>query len=808
MTRDNKSGADVFKKTILVFFLAVLLAGPVRQVRAEEPVVLQAIERRQDLASTVLTLRFSELPGYEVNSGGQRVDINLLGDVVADDLGPLPEDERIIKVLLAGHRKGLLVSFLFRSPPARVSLEKNGAKKELEVDCLWDEPHGARPGMAMYIKGMPVPRKDGTASISGLNSRFSRDWNTLYAYSSPLLLKIPLSVHVPVRIPLPEGPWYSGVRDALVAARAGRWETVARLLAGERTGEDASVGFLTLSAFAALHAGDYSRAVLEAEQLVKAGVPEVLGEYGTYVNALALAAKGAYLEAAMVLRSRPDVARRGGGMAPYWRLLLGELAIEKGQPEQAGQYLTEGPEYWPEVLRRAMLVRRGDLLADSGKGEAAQVSYGAAGNLQGFPSSLWRRAELLFASGEYGRCAPLYAQLKDLVADDAIRGLVQWREALAAVYSGRLEDGEFLLKMVVQDYYETEAFDRARLSLLDLGHRGMLDSEWNLAGVSYARVARHSRVRELRQEAMLKQGLALHQEGNDRQGVTVLEQLLHEFINGSLRPDAQVLLADILPGVVESLIEAGETLQALVLVERNRDLLINSRMQPGFLKKLADGFAGLTLYTRAARVLQYMIDAGAPAARKSVFVPLARLFVRLDEPGRLERLVREYESGYPQGAERALLRGMWAEALMNAGDVEGAVQALPLETALGRTDLEQLLVRIHWKAGNMPVVAACLKNIDLAKNMHAFKSELLLRGEALMAMERYGEALPLFEALGGDAEVSARAKFRLAGTLLALGREKQGRTLLEELARDRGAGHWTALAGETLKDLELSARFN
>ncbi|HKK33310.1 MAG TPA: hypothetical protein VJ934_07055, partial [Desulfomicrobiaceae bacterium] len=277
----------------LLALISVMAA--VTPLRAKTAVTLQAIERRQDLASTSMTFRFSSLPEYEVESGGQRVDLYLLGDVHPGELGPLPEDERIIKVLLAGHRKGLLASVLFRTPPARVSVEKNARKKELVIDCYWKEPHGARPGLAMYIKGMPVAKGDGTAAVTGMTSRFAPDWEDLFFYRSPPDLRIPVSVHVPKQIPLPGGPWVTAVPSLWDKARAGKWNEVQEGLTRESGLDRESVGFLTLLAVSRLQGGEPARAVPVANRVLAAGGGPALDAFALYIKAVALARSGAFL---------------------------------------------------------------------------------------------------------------------------------------------------------------------------------------------------------------------------------------------------------------------------------------------------------------------------------------------------------------------------------------------------------------------------------------------------------------------------------------------------------------------------------
>jgi len=125
--------------------------------------------------------------------------------------------------------------------------------------------------------------------------------------------------------------------------------------------------------------------------------------------------------------------------------------------------------------------------------------------------------------------------------------------------------------------------------------------------------------------------------------------------------------------------------------------------------------------------------------------------------------------------------------------------------ALGSLDLEAILARIHWETGDFATVAECLKDVDLAKNMQGYESELLLRAEALYAVERYEEAQLVFEALAREGVFMSQAGFRLAGIHLAQGRTRQGRLLLRELSENGEAGRWAILARELLADLRLGA---
>jgi len=67
----------------------------------------------------------------------------------------LPEDETIVKIILADKSGDMLISLLLRRPPKQIISKRQENPARIVFDLYWDSSRGSRPAVAFRIEGIP-----------------------------------------------------------------------------------------------------------------------------------------------------------------------------------------------------------------------------------------------------------------------------------------------------------------------------------------------------------------------------------------------------------------------------------------------------------------------------------------------------------------------------------------------------------------------------------------------------------------------------------------------------------------------------
>ena len=178
---------------LLLFFMSVTMT-----VQAAEPITLLTMQKQENPGFTRITLEFSTLPKFTMEDSGQRVDLLLNNVQLSPKLHNLPEDEKVVKVLLAEKKQELMVSILLRRPPKQVVTESKQSPPRVIVDVYWDVDEVARPAVAFKISDMP-PRKAGRRAARFQQEspwkdhwdKFFRDYRTYWKLELPINFTLP-----------------------------------------------------------------------------------------------------------------------------------------------------------------------------------------------------------------------------------------------------------------------------------------------------------------------------------------------------------------------------------------------------------------------------------------------------------------------------------------------------------------------------------------------------------------------------------------------------------------------------------------
>jgi len=784
-----------------ILFFVLFLLSITQSVRAAETVTLTSMEKQENPNHTRIVFRLSALPVFSSEQSGQRVDL-LLDDVqVSPKLRKLPEDERVIKVLLAQKPRRLLVSLLLRQHPQQVVTETQRNPDQIVMDIYWESDTGVRPGVAFRIADMPPKKAGRRAAQYQRKSPWQGRWYDFYRYyRSDWKLQLPLKYTFP---PLPA--LISDEQSVLwpLQQHADNKMFLSLLqTAADLTGLDHQQRYLRdiLVAEAQLRTGATAAASARLHQLANVeGDEKVRVEY---LTAYGEAINGQPLVAQIQLQEQITNLSVDHPFAPLERLLLIESALAANREELALKQMSLQGDRWPSSLLSIVELRKADALSGAGQLDEALAIYrdlmDESGLYESYPSSCDRAAFSAFKQQQYKLSADFYRILSELLKDKPGEGLALFATGAAAFESGDMGWGMIGLQRATLDRPGTEGGDRAALRIIDL--QVIKDGDLGLSRVlgEYAQIGEQSDTRAVREEALFKRALGLYLLMEYQQSVVELMEIRRNFSTSSLRREVDILLLEQLPKVVHQLLEKKDDLQAVVLVEQNRKLLLGSGFDQLFLKDLALAFEKLGLYDRSGRVLLYLFDrsAGQPD-QEEIYLPLARSFLKRDQYQEASEYAGRYLKKYPQGKDADSLFEVLLDSFERQDNDQDLLSWLTRKDRPRSPELESRAAWMYWKLGRIDDVVESLEWIR--KSGHDLEvKEMALLGESYYQLDKNRQAEKIYLALHDDPTYGSRAKYRSAQTLLRRDNRRAALNLLRQAVDKDPDGAWGKLAQDLL----------
>lgn len=785
----------------VTLFLLFFLFCSLSTLQAAERVTLTGMEKQEEIGRTRIKFLFTTLPDFEVESSGQRVDL-LLKDVwVSAKLRSLPEDETVIKILLAQKNRDLLTSLLLRRLPAEVLTESKNDPPRIEMELLWDGDPQARPGVAFRIADMPVRRAGQKARELQTESPWIGRWPDFFRdYRTYWKLTLPLQYRLPTLPPLltdqssplwqlqklaDEGNWLSLLRKSTLPDIAGSEFSYLRSL---------------LVAEAQLRTDAVEAGLFRLQQLSDQQGPEQLRV--DYLTAYGQALSGQPFVAQLTLQKLLPQLNSDQQLNAFSHLLAAETALASKQFKLALDYLQNSELSWPTDLLAVVDLRSADALAGLGELDRAVAAYHDLENEPNlFEHSLFScnlAANSAYRSGDYAFATRLYRKLGELVKEQPGADLIRFATGASAYDSGDIDWGVIGLQRATLDWPATEGGDRAELRLID--HQLLSGDQFALAkaATEYGRVGQHAGTRLVREESTFKRALALYLLADHRESVNDLMRFRREFGSSELRRETELLLLEQLPKVVHSLLQQRQELDAVVLVEQNRSLLLNGGFDRSFLHDLADSFENLGLYARAARVLLYLFDqAESEVARQPLYLPLARSYFKRDEAGKAVEYASRYLEKYPRGADSGALFGLLLDAFKKQGRDEELLAWLERKNRPTSPELE---IRAAWVYWQQQRIADVVKSLEKARQSGAELQvkEMALLAESYFQLGKNAAAEKIYLQLQATPDYATQALYRRAQLLLREQQRKAALNLLGQLVEEDGNSAWGKLAQDLL----------
>lgn len=796
---------------MLQYFLSIclclLLAGP--EAHAAEGTRLLNLGKGEGQEETVLRLEFSKRPRYRLGVSGQRIDLFLYDTSIGPLFAAAPQQGGSVeKITLVEKVTGLLVCFHMSGIPQGARVEVSGGGNDLTVHVFWLPINGkVPPTVASRRVGGTGEGGNSTGTRAAATSRYAPDWERFYReFQTPVVWKLPVSYTFP-EIPAPENGVSPGLREIWRRSLNGDWDeagVMLQRLEGEILCAPDRQFFLLLSGGVLLRELKYGQA-REMYQQFRQAYPA--SPYLNRYMVMAACARawsgdpyGAVSEISGLLPKAGVPGKRGEATA---ELLYAEVQLAIGRPLKALEVLTTLADTGEGRFSRVVQLRTAAARA-AGLGQYRQALLGyqkwllqavkAKESMDLYSLAQW--AEALEAKGDLRAAEQAFTRL-------ASTSKVPEEQALAlfaAARAGRklIEDTSLQDRcgVIIKQYPGSEGAMRARLLELDLIMGGTDKAQMQMRSGEYATIAAQAHERVLREEAAFKNALAVVLYGNKLAGVELLRTFRRDFASGPLRGEAEVLLLHTLEPLLTELWQAGKSYEAMVLVEKNRDLLTSFTLSPGFAGMVGQVFKGMGMYKRAVSIYDYLVrHAENKTDEEQYYLPLIEALYADGRNDELIDTVQRYRERFPTG-----------KSLTAILIIEGR-----LYLELGRLDEADTLLSLI--RDESPEVMALRGRLAVAAAIHAGESDgpsggensgaeqpaaQLMRAERLLREGQVDEALALFEKLIAAGAFVDQARYRCGEIYLDLGERKRGINFLRDLVEKGTEPYWQGLAREML----------
>lgn len=788
----------------LVFFL---LQALLCSAEAGDGVLLSNITIEENPRESRIVLSLSDLSAHRMVTSGQRVDI-FLKNTSASAQVDLPDTGRFIRTLLGQNKDELMVSFLMRSVPGEVKVLTQKVPAALVLTIDWGK---GKP----LVRPVIVTGKNSSLSIQSGDlpwypkSLNEKAWTSFFhSYETPLQIFIPLTctlVELAQIVPASsdDQALHPGLKSALMAIAENNWEKI--LIALRRISETEldqrnHDAFLVIFGEALSRFGEVEEASRVLAQFLDTSENSALQARARYLWAYALAVSGKPFEAGYQI-SKILSADVPGLYSIYAGLLQAEIHISTGQLALALEILQKAPSLrrgqgFMDVWNR----RLADTLAALGKHERAVVLYREISDwniMRGlYPFSLAHFAESLYRTGEYAYSKKYFDVLSVTLKDRTGDALATFGSARAQMRMGKMIIALGRLSDLRRSFPGTEEAFRAWLKMLDarMQEKGQ-EFGIPMAG-QYSEIAKSTASRELREEATFKEALALFIGGDRKGSVRKLHGFLRQFSRGPLQPTAEGLFVDLLPRVIEELLKSGQDVQAVVLVEQNRDYLVATPLSTDLLLGLGNAFTNLGLLERATKIFFFMLDSWAGRPEEAMLYPLlCNTLFEQGEYAKAAEYAERYLDRFSGGESEQELFLLRMEALWHSGQLEEADAMLKTRKIQGSPEVNILATRIFWKLGEFEKVMRVPDLPEPGPEDSGTTQALALKAEALFLSGKNHQALPIYQELFDVAEMADLALYRTAQIRLRTGEKETALNLFKRLVEEGINPYWKKMAG-------------
>lgn len=796
--------------TLLIIFLC-MFDGP---IMASELIKITRVDNRDSIQ---LYFSFDRPPLFNETANEKRINLIFPQSKIAPDLQIFEADDKIVKIL-SQHKDGVyILSLFFRYKPQNYKFSKSADEKIVLEVLLGNRFSKSYKNLADRLKGLTIlDRNSSDYSNPYVLSPYSRDWISFFSkYESPLDLDIPLQFSFPpfpiIQL-LPAGK-ESNLQllspEMFKLADKGLWAQLAPLILKKLQTEPDIVQQKLLALIYSevlVRGNDFEEAFKQLHLLKEKQPEEPIEDLIIYLLALTQAIHADPHLADLEFKELEERISTGNPLAPYLLNSQIETTLATSQYSRMNKLLLRDDIGFPDQVKEIRAIRQGDYWFAIKQPVKAYVAYNLLSEsvlLPTRPYSLNRYCTTLYNNKKFEESAACYEQLSSLALSEDSLGLVKYRLNMARL---KFQNGTSLVSDFTQienAFSGSEAGYRAALKKNDL-FLLQDNSRYNWALKQYEAISQKSILRTVTEEALFKQALIYTLLGQSDKSIALLQKLLRDFRQGDIKPTAQALLIEVLPGEIKRLVDKKEYLKGLVLAKQNKELFKKRWIDSVYLADIAEAYQKIGIFDEAQQLYLYLIEIVPIDKKEQFYLPMIKASFNHGNYSLVDDYAAQYTYNYPRGSfsdEILLLR---LQALVAEGRLAEAHRILPTPLPDHR-GIIRLAGSLFYRTDNFK---DCTRVYDiLADSNYSFSPiDRIMYGESLFRTEHFFQAEDMFLQVTRDNPFFNQSLYRLAELERRKGKEKNGLRFFRKIVETGRDDRWKQYAEKELQFADAASR--
>jgi tetratricopeptide (TPR) repeat protein len=799
--------------------------------------ILETASRINDQENIRIFLRFSELPQWERENSSRRIGFTFVNTISGEEMKILSGDERMIRMVSRKERDNLRISFYFRYPPQKVTVQEKKESNTLIIDIRPGNHLTARhPELATGLSGITILNRPEINFLNPIHaSRYGNDWRLfIYEYESkvdiepditPTMPPFPIAIHMHPQ--LGADKWLP--ESIIQLCKDNKWQQAAsaiRQLLETEPEENKRNRLLLTHGEALIHSGNYiepdrlfRRILLNSPNPEMERLARLLYAYTAFFNNDPHLARAEVIKFAEKWETDP-------AMKPYLNIFQAELALMTSQTEEASQVLARDNVSYTDSLMITRMLRQADVYYKRGNTAKALVAYRKLENrhkgaVTSCPASLARFSNTLYTYRLYDEAVIRYEQLSNLTINTPWQPLAMFRLAMSRIHAGDKTIGvNPLLARIHTAFSNSEGGDRAALKendlhFLDKKTGGQYDEVIRV----YGQLGQAASTTALREEAKVKQAMVNALAGNHKESIRQAMAVARDFRKGRLLTEAKALIITQLPDLLTEQVQEERFIDALVLAKQNRFLFTQGWLSTDILHDLATAYTEIGLNERAILTYLYILNVAGKEERGRAFLPMLRALYKNSSYTMLEDYADQYYLNYgaTENYKKIFCLRLKALKKINMDNRDHIIRLLDDPNRPSSHEIDRIAARIYLESGRWDDTIIILDKIKdfpsiTGENNSGEQPQILeqeeknMLGEALFQagmLERAEKILSYFET---DETRQDQPLFRLAEISLKLGDTDKALKRFAELAEKGKSDLWKKMASEKIEIIKLSER--